>query len=276
MEPQNQRRTISTLINTDIQVFKLIHKKFSLFVPFLISIVAIFAVVLIPLITGFNGQVLAYLYRHFSYTHFINFSFPIEVFIYSFICCALYTLSYVFLGYILRKKYLHIQESPTAVLTRYVRLSGYILLLACTWFIILCTIGGRRRNGISSLVTRSLTDILTIFKLFLYINLVRVSLGDEKSDFKQTYEYVKKDTYQILTIWFGSGLLVSMICFGCIVLLAVFGKAGFIPNTITVQDIVAPAIFLGFGFVFIFRAFAEQIGTFSVYLKDNNNVDILN
>lgn len=260
----------------DIQVFKFIYKKFSLFVPFLVSIVAIMAVIMIPLLTGYDGQVLAVFHNHLSYNNFINYTFPVIIFVYSLICCAIYAFSYVFLGYLLRKKYLNIQESPFAMIGRYFRLTGFIVLLSCTWFIMALSFGGRRRNALASIVSTVSVGIFSAFKLFVYTNIVRVSLGDEKSSFKDTYEFAKKDIYQMLRIWFGSGILVGCVFGVLFVLLFIGSESGIIPSTEAVSNIVAPALIIGVILIFVFRAFAEQIGTFAVYLKDKSNVDILN
>lgn len=261
----------------DIQVFKFIYKKFSLFVPFLISIAVIIAVIMIPLLTGYDGQVLAVLHNHLSYNNFIYYTFPVTIFLYSLVCCAIYAFSYVFLGYLLRKKYLNIQESPTAMIGRYLRLSGFIVLLSFTWFIIIFTFGGgRKRTLVSSIANTVVAGIFSVFKLFIYTNLVRVSLGDEKSSFKETYEFVKKDVYQMLRVWFGSGILVGSAFFIIIMALVILNQIGIIPSTEAVSNIVAPAFFIGVILIFVFRAFAEQVGTFAVYLRDKSNVDILN
>ena len=266
-------QTTTNSWNVDIQIFKLIFRNFSFVVPYIISVALISVVIIYPIKLGYIAYLLAYLYRAGVPTSLI---FPIVFLIYSLICVPIYASSYVLLGYILRRKYMNIREGIGTMVSRYFRLSGFIILLSITWFIMLFTFGGGKKNNvISSSANFLLQGFFRIFKLFMYTNLVRVSLGDEKSSFRETYQFVKKDAYQMLRVWFGSGLLVSGIFVMGIMALAILNKMGAIVATEQVNNIVAIAFFGCLIFVFAFRAFAEQIGTFAVYLKDKLNIDLI-
>ena len=269
-------RVLSTSINSwtvDIQIFKFIFYKFSLVIPFLISIALIFAVIYLPLIYGFDGQVLKAFYQARVSPVWC---FPLLFIIHSFICCSIYIFEYLVLGHILRKKVLNISEGISVLFARYFKLFGFVILLSFVWVLSILTFGGNKRRSTSSqVISGALGGIFSVFKLFIYSNIVRVSLGDEKSSFKETYEFVKKDAYQMLRVWFGSGLLVSSVFILFIVAIVILGKAGILPATEGVQNVVAPAFFIGLIFILAFRAFAEQIGVFSVYLKDRYNVDMI-
>jgi hypothetical protein len=258
--------------NVDIEVFKIIFTKFQLFLPFLLSIVVIFALIIIPLATGSFGRMLAYFYQN-NFNPYIF--FPIIIWVLSFVCCSVFVLGYISLGYVLRNKYLNVSESISLVFVRYFKLFGFVLLLSFTWFIIILLYGSGKKEKSSGLVVKSIVpEIFRVFKLFVYMNIVRVSLGDEKSSFKGTYGLIKENTYQMLRVWFGSGLLVSGVFFIAVLLLVIGTKFGIIPVTETSKGIVAP-IFLGsLVFIAIFRAFAEQIGLFDVYMKDKHNISI--
>jgi hypothetical protein len=255
----------------DIQVFRFVLKNFHLALPFIVSIVVILLLIFVPLLSGYDGYILSVLYHNLSYFSFVNYALLGIILFYSIVCCSVYVFSYLYLGFLLRKKYLNIKENPTVMISRYFRLSGYILVVSFLWFIIILTIGSsRKKNLVSSIESTAKIGILSAFKLFLYTNIVRVALGDEKSNFKQTYEFVKKDAYRMLRVWFGSGLLVGSV-FVCLLAILMFVEK----SVITQGSIVAPAFFIGIAFIFIFRSFAEQIGMFAVYMKDRDNIDII-
>ena len=257
----------------DIQVFKVIFKKFRLFLPFLISIIAVLAVIFIPLTSGYSGQLLKNLYQTNTNPYI---SLPSIFIVYSFICCSIFVLGYITLGYILRRKYLNVSESITVIFKRYFKLFWFVILLSITWILMLLLFfSSKKKNALAEISQNASLGILSAFKMFIYINIVRVSLGDEKSGFKDTYEFAKKDIYQLLRVWWGSGLLVGGVWIFGIMFLAIGSKLGIIPDTEAVNNIIAP-IFLGYlVFILLFRSFAEQIGLFSVYLKDKNNIDII-
>jgi hypothetical protein len=155
-------------------------------------------------------------------------------------------------------------------------------LLSITWFISIFTIGGKKRRGASavgdmasSVASTATGGIVSAFKMFIYMNIVRVSMGDEKSSFKDTYEFMKTDIYKLLRVWIGSGLLISTVLFLGIIVLFALTKMGVIPVNDTSKAIIAPIFFGCVVFVFIFRAFSEQIGIFSVYIKDKYQKDII-
>jgi hypothetical protein len=258
--------------NVDIEVFKVIFTKFQLFLPFLLSIIVIFALIFIPLATGSFGRMLAYFYQNNIHPYIF---FPIIIAIYSFVCCSVFVLGYTSLGYVLRKKYLSINESLSLIIGRYFKLFGFVLLLSFTWFLVILLYGSGKKEKNSGLVAKSIVpEIFRVFKLFVYMNIVRVSLGDEKSSFKGTYGLIKENIYQMLRVWFGSGLLVSGVLFMGLLILLAGEKLGIIQATEEVQNIVAPIILGSLVFIAIFRAFAEQIGLFDVYMKDKHNVSI--
>jgi len=259
--------------NVDIQVFKIIFGKFKLFFPFLISIIAILAVILIPLLTGFDGRILKYFYQN-RVSPYI--SLPIIIFTYSFICCSIYIVGYLVLGYILRKKYLNIGESLTTLISRYFRLFGTVIILSLVWVIVIMFGSKKKKNNMNTVGETAGRGLLDTFKFFVYLNIVRVALSDEKSSFKETFGYIKRDFYQVLRVWFGSGLLVGSVL--SLLLLGLFAltKFGIIPVTNTSKEIVAPVLIFAFAFVVLFKMFAIQIGTFALYLRERYNVEILN
>ena len=159
------------------------------------------------------------------------------------------------------------------VFVRYLRVIGLVILLSVTWLLIILTLFGRKKNITSEIMSTASLGVFSMLKFFMYINFVRVALGDEKSSLKETYEFAKKDVYQMLRVWFGSGLLLGAIFILCIVILLILNKVGIIHNT--QQNIIAPAILAFLLLILVFKAFAEQIGIFNIYLKDRINVNII-
>jgi hypothetical protein len=264
--------------NVDWQVLKVVLKKPLFFLPFFVSLLSI---VLLGIWT-IKLLIPDYLKIHpidWSTVNFGNFVLVIIItfLAVSFICVSIYVLSYISLGYILRRKYFSVKENYFLnLVARYFKLFWFIILLSLTWIFLVFAGMGRRRSLASRVVGMAVTGSLSAFKFFLYINIVRVSMGEEKSSFKETFETLKKDAYQFLRFWFGSGLLLTGIWFLLFFVFMVLVRSSviFIPTT------YGPIIFL-IAFVvpvciiFAFRAFAQQIGIFSVYLKDKNNIDII-
>lgn len=259
--------------NVDIQVFKIIFRRFSLFLPFIFSIIVILAVILTPLLTGFDGKILRFFYQNQVNPYVF---LPIVFFAYSFICCSIYIFGYLTLGYVLRKKYLNINESHFVLVNRFFRLFGFVILLSFAWAIIVFFGSSKKKkSGVGSVVETAGHGLFDMFKFFVYMNIVRVALGDEKSGFRETYEFIKKDIYQMLRVWFGSGLLVGSALFLLLLGLFALTKYGIIPVTDASKGIIAPILLSAFAFVLIFKMFAIQIGTFGVYMKDRYNMDII-
>jgi len=258
--------------NVDIQVFKIIFGKFKLFLPFLISVLVILAVILIPLLTGFDGRLLAYGYQNqIDPIIFISFI----VFIYSFICCSVFVFGYLFLGYLLRRKYLNINEGAGTLISRYIRLLGTTILLSLVWVILLLITSKKKKDNRIISGENVGHGLLDLLKFTMYINIVRVALGDERSSLKETYRFIKDNFYSTLRVWFGSGLLVGSLLFLCLLALFPLTKFGLISVTETTKSIIAPVAFSLFAFFVLFKMFAIQIGVFAIYLKNRYSVDLI-
>jgi hypothetical protein len=255
----------------DIETLKIIFKKFQLFLPFLISIVVIVFLIRELLFNGFDRAVLNLLVDNNISSYL---TFPILFLVNSFFAMCIFVLGYITLGYILRKKYLNVRESPVMIIMRFFKLLNYIIILSFVWTLAILVFSSRRKNVLVNVVQTATVGFLSISKLFLYSNIIRVSLGEEKAGLKETYEFAKKDFYQILRVWFGSGLLISAIFFVGMFVLFVISKTGLIEATEANNAIIAPVFFISLGFVFVFRAFSEQIGLFGIYIKDKYNIDI--
>ena len=201
---------------------------------------------------------------------------PLLFWVNSFIGSCIFILGYIILGYILRRKYLNINESFIVIFKRFVSLFGFVLIISVVWVLMLLIISSKKRNALAGVAQVTSLGILSMFKFFLYLNIVRVSLGDEKVSFKETYEYVKKDIYQMLRLWFGSGLTIAAAFFVFMFVVVVLLKTGVIQNP-EANNYLMGKIFIGFMIaVFVFRAFAEQIGLFGAYLKDKYSTEIFN
>lgn len=265
-------QALSDSQSVDLFTFRIIKNNSTLFLPFLISVLVIF-VLLALTIPSLGLWSLRY-----SLRSDINpwIFLPIIFFIYSFLCSTIFTASYLILGYILRRRYLHIKESIFVLPKRLLKSLKLILLLSVIWLIFIFTATSRREVNTPIVKLGRLFSFgsLGLLKLSIYLNFVKASLADEVSSLKSTHKDIYNNLYPVFKIWFGGGLLFITGFLFILLTLFILGKSGLLSITdknATLWGILAfsPLLLAG-----IFRGFAVQINLFSFYLKDKYQVDI--
>ena len=265
---------ISNQSQNDLSVIKVIRQMPSLVVPYILFIILTAAF----LISEFKLDIISSRLTGLSDSFWI---FLLYLFIIFFVVFSLYTISYIWLGEIVQRKFLkHKNNIILETIIGYIYSIPFVILLSALWVIIVATKEKRRENDIADLagrlssgVTRLSLYLLTIvLKYYMFINLSMIALEDKKRySWSESKQFIVEHKRELFLIWFRSGFMISMFIVFCV---ALIGLSAIIGSEILFA-IGMLSFVLALFFAVTFGLYSEQLSFLLYFMRVRHNIDPL-
>lgn len=255
----------------DVSTFQVVRRNVSFVIPFLVAVCVIGLLAYFSISQGGVRDFILYAGNIGLSNRAAGF---LLVYIYSLVGCIIYTYSYIVLGYLIRRKYLLVKESFVMTFARWFRSVHLVLVLSILWWLLFFTFTRRKRNALSQVGSYLSLGLGSAFKLFVYTNLVRISLGEATIGLSEIRKSSYENVRQVMTVWFGSGLLASSIALVFLVVALILSETGIIGSGNADQSVTGPLL-IGFLILLLLcKALSNQIGLFRWYFNTTYSEDI--